>query len=558
MLFLYVEVSFRLEKLPGQLLNFSRPFAAHCIGYPVVTMSFLIKHQIMHVIRQRQQKKIAEENAVYFAILQKALPQEPSRTAENNDKDHKNGTEDSVVMMSSTTTVQSDREGRPKASPKTNHGGGGGKTSNRERMGSSSGGRHGKSGNSRTADRSNTCRSQTQPAGNEQSQQATAHGSGGTAAAANGDVLRPSSAGKVHVVGGKKQLAVKAVPRSNQPPQTPGAPAGPVANGTTPLDTVKDKMKVALDMLQNELRSERTLRQVAEASASKMELEVKKLKADLQASCLQEEETATRVDELQTKEKTQRMELHRFKTESENLQLKLLRLSSGKNHDQASIAVLEKKLKEEEGGRQRVERELREHLDHIQNLRSEEEVIQLKEMLTCKERELDSIRKELHMKRRQIDRLQQDMNVCHMSLQAAEKDRAQLQNSLSEESGMKMRLLKALSELTHRNRLYMEELQRKNQEVDHLRQRLAEIMAIVPTIPAPIHPPTASTSANNGGFQPTTMTPFATTTTSSVFTMPEGMSTYHPPQSPVAMSMSTAAASSAQQQFLTSPGNQQP
>ena len=29
MLFLYVEVSFRLERLPGQLLNFSRPFAAH-------------------------------------------------------------------------------------------------------------------------------------------------------------------------------------------------------------------------------------------------------------------------------------------------------------------------------------------------------------------------------------------------------------------------------------------------------------------------------------------------------------------------------------------------
>ena len=29
MLFLYVEVSFRLEKLPGQLLTFSRPFAAH-------------------------------------------------------------------------------------------------------------------------------------------------------------------------------------------------------------------------------------------------------------------------------------------------------------------------------------------------------------------------------------------------------------------------------------------------------------------------------------------------------------------------------------------------
>ena len=204
-------------------------------------MSFLIKHQIMHVIRQRQQKKIAEENAVYFAILQKALPQEPSRTAENNDKDNKNGTEDSVVVVSSTTTVQSDREGRPKASPKTNHGGG--KTSNRERMGSSSGGRHGKSGNSRTADRSNACRSQTQPAGSEQSQQTTAHGAGGTAAAANGDVLRPSSAGKVHVVGGKKQLAVKAVPRSNQPPQSPGSPPASPVVISTPQDTVKDKVR---------------------------------------------------------------------------------------------------------------------------------------------------------------------------------------------------------------------------------------------------------------------------------------------------------------------------
>ena len=42
----------------------------------------------------------------------------------------------------------------------------------------------------------------------------------------------------------------------------------------------------------------------------------------LQASCLQEEETSLRVDELTSKEKTQRLELQRFKIESENLQLK--------------------------------------------------------------------------------------------------------------------------------------------------------------------------------------------------------------------------------------------
>lgn len=42
------------------------------------------------------------------------------------------------------------------------------------------------------------------------------------------------------------------------------------------------QMRATLDMLQGELRSERTLRQVAEAKTSKLELEVKKLKADLQ------------------------------------------------------------------------------------------------------------------------------------------------------------------------------------------------------------------------------------------------------------------------------------
>ena len=44
------------------------------------------------------------------------------------------------------------------------------------------------------------------------------------------------------------------------------------------------QIRSALDMLQSELRSERQLRQEAEAAASKMELEVKKLKADLQVS----------------------------------------------------------------------------------------------------------------------------------------------------------------------------------------------------------------------------------------------------------------------------------
>lgn len=39
--------------------------------------------------------------------------------------------------------------------------------------------------------------------------------------AANGDVGRPASAGKVHLPSGKKQATVKAVPREDQPPNSP-------------------------------------------------------------------------------------------------------------------------------------------------------------------------------------------------------------------------------------------------------------------------------------------------------------------------------------------------
>ena len=53
-LFIYVEASIRLKDLkhfPAHL-DLCRPFAAHCIGYPVVTWGFDIKGYISYRIRQ--------------------------------------------------------------------------------------------------------------------------------------------------------------------------------------------------------------------------------------------------------------------------------------------------------------------------------------------------------------------------------------------------------------------------------------------------------------------------------------------------------------------------
>lgn len=57
-------------------LDLCRPFAAHCIGYPVVTLGFGFKSYISYRIRQRKQREVAKENEFYIQLLQKALPQE--------------------------------------------------------------------------------------------------------------------------------------------------------------------------------------------------------------------------------------------------------------------------------------------------------------------------------------------------------------------------------------------------------------------------------------------------------------------------------------------------
>ena len=194
----------------------------------------------MHVIRQRQQKKIAEENALYFEILQKALPQEPSKLADENDKDKGLVEDVSVPVLNSQNQPADHRDGKPRISPKaTSSGGGvsgssGGKNVNRERPTSSSG-RHNRWGGSRPHDHRSNSKSQLNSTSDNQNHHPVQNSS--TIAAPNGELPQPSSAGKVHVVGGKKQLAVKAVPRSNQPSQT-----AVVLMATNGHDTVKDKV----------------------------------------------------------------------------------------------------------------------------------------------------------------------------------------------------------------------------------------------------------------------------------------------------------------------------
>lgn len=82
MLFVYLEAAVRLrdvKHMPGHL-DLCRPFAAHCIGYPVVTLGFGFKSYIGFRMRQRKQRDVAKENEFYLQLMQQALPLETNST----------------------------------------------------------------------------------------------------------------------------------------------------------------------------------------------------------------------------------------------------------------------------------------------------------------------------------------------------------------------------------------------------------------------------------------------------------------------------------------------
>lgn len=86
LLFVYVEASFRLKSIDKSIENFCKPFAAHCIGYPMVTLGFGFKSYLCFKLRLKKQKEIQKSNQFYLELIGKALPLELQQLAKKKDK----------------------------------------------------------------------------------------------------------------------------------------------------------------------------------------------------------------------------------------------------------------------------------------------------------------------------------------------------------------------------------------------------------------------------------------------------------------------------------------
>ena len=82
LLFVYIEASIRLKEWKAYLdlkhlpfhLDLCRPFAAHCIGYPVVTLGFGFKSYVGFRMRLRRQKEVHLILFFFFSILFRFIP----------------------------------------------------------------------------------------------------------------------------------------------------------------------------------------------------------------------------------------------------------------------------------------------------------------------------------------------------------------------------------------------------------------------------------------------------------------------------------------------------
>ncbi|XP_035898731.1 macoilin [Anopheles stephensi] len=104
-LFVYLEAAIRWKdsrNIPH--LNLCRPFAAHCIGYPVVTLGFGFKSYVGYRIRQRKQREVAKDNDFYMQLLQEALPKEESKALEPLPDGNESAAQKDLVPVAATSS----------------------------------------------------------------------------------------------------------------------------------------------------------------------------------------------------------------------------------------------------------------------------------------------------------------------------------------------------------------------------------------------------------------------------------------------------------------------
>ncbi|KAM9268177.1 macoilin [Morus bassanus] len=494
-LFVYIEAAIRFKDLKNFHVDLCRPFAAHCIGYPVVTLGFGFKSYVSYKMRLRKQKEVQKENEFYMQLLQQALPPEQQmlQRQEREAEEAAKGLSDmdSSILLQHNGGVPANKklsatlpelEYREKGKEKD-------KDAKKHNLGIN---------NNILQPVDSKIQEIEYMENHINSKRLNNDLVGSTENLLKEDSCTASSKNYKNVSG-----VVNSSPRSHS-----------ATNGSIPSSSTKNEKKQKCaskspsthkDLMENCIPNN----QLSKPDALvRLEQDIKKLKADLQASRQIEQELRSQISSLTNTERGIRSEIGQLRQENELLQNKLHNAVQMKQKDKQMISQLEKKLKAEQEARAFVEKQLmeekkRKKLEEATAARAvafaaatrgectETLRNRIRELETeCKKLTIDIKLKEdqireLEMKVQELRKYKEnekDTEVLMSALSAMQDKTQHLENSLSAETRIKLDLFSALGDAKRQLEIAQGQIIQKDQEIKDLKQKIAEVMAVMPSI----------------------------------------------------------------------------
>ncbi|KAG1656163.1 Macoilin [Nymphon striatum] len=509
-LFVYIEASIRLKDLKNQpfYLDLCRPFAAHClvglnplcslmpvvcIGYPVVTLGFGFKSYVGYRMRLRKQKEVAKENDFYYQMLQLALP-----------------TEQNSILAPSTTSDKSKGICSSKSSNEdiiSNgiiHVGPSGTKQIITQNGNVISDSNGQSSKFCDIDSNKSARKHSLPLGQNdeleymENNLVSKQSSSSTNACGindfdeNNDCDKDKTLKSNSVVSSGKSSSNKWKDNSSHNQHSN------VGSNRRSKNYQKDSPS-----------SNNIISHKDDLTINRLESDIKRLKADLQASRQCEQELRSKIDMTSMGELTIKNELLQLQQDNENLQSKLHHLVTARQQDKQTINALEKKLQEERKCKAVLETQLASERKNKKaeeaaaaravamataNARNNEctdickarrwdlenDIKQLTRDIQIREDQVMQIDREAQCLRQYKDSHGEKAEVLMSALSAMQDKNTHLENSLSAETRLKLDLFSALGEAKRQLEIAQSLMNMKDKEIDDLKGKMAEVMAVMP------------------------------------------------------------------------------
>ncbi|XP_071382620.1 macoilin-1 isoform X1 [Centroberyx affinis] len=507
-LFVYIEAAIRFKDLKNFHVDLCRPFAAHCIGYPVVTLGFGFKSYVSYKMRLRKQKEVQKENEFYMQLLQQALPPE-QQMLQRQEREAEEALAKGISEVDPAPVSQNGappgKKNTPVPLPELEYREKGKDSNAKEREGKKQ----------HTVGINNNSIIHTLDSKLQETEYIENHVGGkrlnndlaGEHTHTDTNTHSPKEetggTGKNYKNAGGGGGSV-----SNSSPRNHSSTNGSVPPGSSSNKNEKKQKgsgKGQKDPVENCIPNN----QLGKPDALvRLEQDVKRLKADLQASRQLESELRSHLSSLSSQDRSLRSELGQLRQDNELLQNKLHSAVQAKQKDKQTISQLEKRLKAEQEARALAEKQLAEERKRkkMEEATAARAVAlaaatrgECTDSLRGRIRELETECKKLSMdmklKEEQIRDLEgkcqelrkykeneKDTEVLMSALSAMQEKTQHLENSLSAETRIKLDLFSALGDAKRQLEIAQGQIHQREQEIADLKQKIAEVMAVMPSL----------------------------------------------------------------------------